>query len=148
MSRLLAKLFRAAVASTPRSPSIEATKGEKYRRCWRKASRYIRFFPLSASCRHLSGSFVLFVGASVFTTHMSWILSVPCCQRSRISRSPFYSVNYAGCTNEWSIFPPAPAGAAFVLFTARPIIHSDTKINIETMDMVRYEHSKKTKSYE
>ena len=55
--RRLAILFRVAVASTPRSPSTEATKGEKCRRCCRQASRYIFFLPLSASSGHLSGDF-------------------------------------------------------------------------------------------
>ena len=63
-------LFRAAVASTPSSPSTNATKGEKYRRCWRQASRYIFFFPRSALWRHYSGSFFWCVGESVFTIRM------------------------------------------------------------------------------
>ena len=116
----MSNLFRVAVASTPSSPSTEAKKGEKCRRCWRNASRYIRFFPLSASYRHLSGSFVLYYWELVSTTRMSWKLSVPCCQRSRISRLPFCSVTSGGVANAWSFFPPAPAGVAFVFFTARP----------------------------
>ena len=67
----LDNLFRVDVASTPSSPSTEATKGEKYRRCWRQAYRYIHFFPLYASCRHLSGSFVLCVrGVGVHDLHV------------------------------------------------------------------------------
>ena len=120
VARRLANPFRVAIASTPRSPSTKATKGEKCRRCWRQASRYIHFPPLSALCRHFTGSFVLCVGASVFTTRMLWKLSVPCCQRSRISRSPFCSVTSGGCTTALLEVPPAPAGAAFALFTARP----------------------------
>ena len=56
-ARQLAILFGVDVASTPRSPSTEATKGEKCRRCWRQSSRYIFFLLLSASSRHLSGDF-------------------------------------------------------------------------------------------
>ena len=78
------------------------------------------FSPLSASCRHFTGSFVLCVGASVFTTRMSWTLYVLCCQRSQISRSLFCSVTSGGCTTALLEVPPTPDGAAFVLFTARP----------------------------
>ena len=77
MARRLANLFRVAFASIPSSPSAKATKGGKFRRCWKHSYRYIRFFPLSASSRHLSGSFVLCVGASVFMARMLWTLSVP-----------------------------------------------------------------------
>ena len=70
VARLLANLFRVAVASTPRSSSTKATEGEEFWRCWRHASMYIRFFPLSASCRHLSRSFILCYGASVLTTRI------------------------------------------------------------------------------
>ena len=68
----------------PSSPSTEATKGEKCLRCWRQASGYIFFFPFLASWRHFSGAFFKYDKASVFTTHILWTLSVPCCQRSRI----------------------------------------------------------------
>ena len=118
MARRLANLFRVAVASTPSSPSTNATKGEKCRRCWRHASSYIRFFPLSASCRQLSGSFVMCDWASVFITRM--LCSVPCCQRSWITRSPFRSVTSGGGATAWSVFLLGPAGVAFVLFVARP----------------------------
>ena len=70
VARRLADLFKVAVASTPSSPSTEAAKGEKCRLFWRHASRYIRFFPLSASCRHFSGSLVMCYLASVFTTRV------------------------------------------------------------------------------
>ena len=40
---------------TPEKCLEEATKGEKWRRCWRQASRYIFFLPLSASSRHFFG---------------------------------------------------------------------------------------------
>ena len=69
--RQLANILRVAVASTLRSPSTKATKVEKCRSFWRHASKYIHFFPLSALCRNLSGSFVLCDWASVFTTRMS-----------------------------------------------------------------------------
>ena len=52
VSRRMTNLFRVTVACTPSSPSTEATKGEMCRCCWRYASRYIRFFHLSASCSH------------------------------------------------------------------------------------------------
>ena len=119
-ARQLAKLFRVAVTSISRRLSTKATKGEKCRSCWRHASRYIRFFPLSASCRQLSGSFVLCVGASVFTTHMFWKLSVSCCQSSRISRPPYCSVTSGGGTTAWSLITLALSCVDFVLFTARP----------------------------
>ena len=47
--------FQGSCRLHPRSPSTEATKGEKCRRCWRQASRYICFLPFSASSRHFSG---------------------------------------------------------------------------------------------
>ena len=59
VARQLDILFKVTVASHPSSPSTEATKGENCRRCWRHASRYVCFFPLSTSCRHFSGSFVI-----------------------------------------------------------------------------------------
>ena len=70
VARQLANLFKVAVASTPSIPSTEAKKGEKCRSCWSHASRYIPLFPLSASCRHLFGYFVLCYLESVFITHM------------------------------------------------------------------------------
>ena len=92
VARRLAIFFRVAVSSTLRSPSTKATKREKCRRCWRQAFRYILFFPLSDSWRHFSGDLRTYDRTSVFTTRMSWTLSVPCYQRSRIRRSPFCSV--------------------------------------------------------
>ena len=53
VDRQLSNLFKVAVTVTPSITSTEATKGEKCRRCWRHDSRYIRFLPLSTSCRHL-----------------------------------------------------------------------------------------------
>ena len=70
VDRRLANLFKVAVASTPSSTSTEAAKGKKCRLFWSHASRYIRFFPLSASCRHFSGSLVMCDLASVFTTRV------------------------------------------------------------------------------
>ena len=43
VARRLPNLLRFSLASNPSSPSTEATKGEKFRRCWRQASMYIRF---------------------------------------------------------------------------------------------------------
>ena len=40
----MAIILRVAAAFMPISPSAEATNGEKYRLCWRHASRYIFFF--------------------------------------------------------------------------------------------------------
>ena len=71
MARKLAILFRVAVASTPSNPSTEATKGEKYLHCYGHASRYIRLFALSASCRNFSGGFTKLYLVSVFMTCMS-----------------------------------------------------------------------------
>ena len=53
-ARRLDKLFRVSPASTPSIPSTDATKGNKFERCWWHASSYIFFFDLSASCRHFS----------------------------------------------------------------------------------------------
>ena len=71
VARRLAILFRVAVASTPSSPSTEATKGDRCRRCWRQASRYILFSPLSASWRHFYSDQRTYDRASAFTTRMS-----------------------------------------------------------------------------
>ena len=121
MAMRLAILFRVAVASTPSSLSTKATKWEKCRRCWRQASRYIFFFPLSASWRHFSGDLQTYDRASVFTTRMSRTLSVPCCQRSRIRRSPFYSVTSgAAVVLSVGFLRLDPAGLGFVLLMARP----------------------------
>ena len=120
MARRLANLFRVAVASTPSNTYIKAAKGVNFMRCWRHASSYIRFFPLSASCRYFSGVFTAWVLASVFTTRMSWTLSVPFYQRSRISRYPFCSVASGSNASSWSVETPVLAGLAFGLFTAQP----------------------------
>ena len=116
----LAKLFRFAVASIQTIPSTEATNGEKYLNCWRHASRYTRFFPLSASCRHFSRVFTAWILASVFMTRMSWTVSVTFYQRSRIRRSPFCSMASGGGAPSWSVEPLVPAGLAFGLFTVQP----------------------------
>ena len=71
VTRQLAILFRVDVASNPSRPSTEATKGEKCRRCWRQASRYIFFFFCSASCRHFSCVFAEWDLESVLTMRMS-----------------------------------------------------------------------------
>ena len=118
VARELANLFRISAASTPSSPSTEATKGEKCRRYWRYSSRYIRFFHLSASCRHLSGSFVLCVGC--------WCSRPACCGHclspaarghGSAGRPLFRDLwwqNYCVV-----LFLPDPDVVAFVLFTAR-----------------------------
>ena len=113
VARWLDKLFKIAFASTPSSPSPKAKKGEKFWRCSRHASKYIRFFPLSASCRHFSGALAIWDLASVFTIRMSWTLFVPFCQRSRISRSPFCFVTSGGGAPVWSVVPLAPTGVDF-----------------------------------
>ena len=120
MARRLAILFRVAVTSTPSSSSTEATKGEKCQRCWRQASRYILFFPLSASWKHFSGDLRTYDRASVFTTRMSWTLSVPYCQRSRIIRSLFCSVTSgAAVVASDGVVSLDPAGLGFVLLMAQ-----------------------------
>ena len=70
-ARRLAILFRVAVASTPRNPSTEEIKGEKYLRFWRHASRYMRLFAISASCKHFSVGFTKWDLASVYAMSMS-----------------------------------------------------------------------------
>ena len=97
---------------------MEATKGNKFRRCWMQASRYIFFFALYASWRHLPGVLAKWDLASVSPTPMSWTLSIPFFQGLRIRRFPFYSVAsklffVGGCVN--------PDGCAFVFCTAQPV---------------------------
>ena len=62
---------RHLVARRLDNPSTEATKGEKCLLFWRHASRYIRFSPLSASCKHFYGVFAEWDLVSVFMTRMS-----------------------------------------------------------------------------
>ena len=71
-ARQLANLFRVAVASTPSSPSTEASNGEKCLRWWRHDSKYIFFFSWSTSCRHFSSVFAEWDLAYMFITYMSW----------------------------------------------------------------------------
>ena len=120
MAKLLADLFRVAVASTPSNPSTKATKGDKCLPCWKHASRYIRFFPLSASCKHFSGVFTKWVLASVFMTRMSWTLSVLFCHMPRIRRSSFCSVASGGSVPSRSVEPLLTVDLAFGLCTAQP----------------------------
>ena len=68
VARQLDNIFKVDVASNPINASTEATKGEKCLLCCRHASRYIQFFPFSASYIHFSGSFIAWVLASVFMT--------------------------------------------------------------------------------
>ena len=75
------------------------------------------FFDRSSSWRHFSGVFAEWDLASVLMTRMSWTLSVPLCQRSRISRWPLCSVAYI-----WFVYGVVldVADFAFVLFMAQP----------------------------
>ena len=58
------------------------------------------------------------IGISVHDTHV--VKSVrPVCQRSHISRSPFYSVASGGVTPSRSVVPLAPANIYFSLFMER-----------------------------
>ena len=67
MARRQAILFRVSVASTSSSLSTEATKGEKCRRCWRQAYRYIFLFPFSASWRYVDDKKLSHVNPNVVT---------------------------------------------------------------------------------
>ena len=116
----MANLFRVAVAYTTSSLSIEASKGEKCLRCWRHASRYICFFPLSASYKEFSGVFAEWDLSSVFMTRMSGTLSVPFFQRSRISWCSLCYLDSGGGAPSRSVGPLVPAGLAFSLFTSQP----------------------------
>ena len=120
MARQLANHFRVAVASIPSNPSNKAKKGDKFWRCWRHASGFIRFFPLPASWKNFSGFFAEWDLASVFTTRMSWTLSVPLFHRSLIRRSPYYSMAYGGSAPPRSVEAIGPTGLAFGLFAAQP----------------------------
>ena len=68
--RPMANLFKFAFAFTPISTFTEAIKVEKFWCCWRHDSRYIYFFSLSASCKHVSGVFAEWDLASVFTARI------------------------------------------------------------------------------
>ena len=120
VARRLAILFRVAITSNPRILLIESTKGEKCRRCWRQAYRYIFFFARSTSCRHFSSFFAELDLASVFTMRMQWTLSVPFWQRSRIRRSPLCSVASSGGVSDWAVVDFYLASFAFVLSTVQP----------------------------
>ena len=89
LARRLAIRLRVASAPTPRRPSTDAMNGVKCRRSLRQACRYFFFFSFSEVSRQLSVVLDWWDMASVFTTRMSQILSVPCVQKYRIRRSPF-----------------------------------------------------------
>ena len=81
-------------ASTTIRPSTEATKVVKCRRSLKQVCRYFFLFSHPAVSRHFLGVFDFQDKASVFTTRMSWILSIPWSHRYCISRSPLYSPSY------------------------------------------------------
>ena len=114
-------LFRVVVASTHRSTSTEETKGENFLRCLRHVYRYIFFLALSAFCRNFSGGFAKWDLASVFTTWMSWTLSVPFYQRSWIRRSPLcFVVSSNGALYGMEV-TVVLSGFSFGLFTTQPV---------------------------
>ena len=117
VARQLAIIFRVAFVSTLRTPSTEATKGVKCRRCLMHASKYIFFFARSAYWRQFSSVFSKWDLASVFKIRMLWSLSVPFCQRSLMRRSTFCSMDSSGGMDDVDL---ELAGFAFGLFTAQP----------------------------
>ena len=116
----MAILFRLDVASTPRSPSTETTKGENCLLCLRHASKYIRFFALSENYRQFSRGFNKWDLASVFTTCILWTLSVPFFQMFQIRRWPLCYVDSGGGALSWMVLPVVLARFAFGFFTAQP----------------------------
>ena len=78
--------------SLPSKPSVDATKGEKCRRCSRHASRYFFFFSLSWASNTLWGSLDLWYSASTSVIRTSMMQSVPRAQRPRTKMSPRSSV--------------------------------------------------------
>ena len=118
--RRLAIFFSMAVASTPSSPLEETIKEKKCQCILRQAFRYIFLFALSTSCRHFSGVFAEWYLASVFTMRMSWTLSVPFCQRSRIRSSTFCSVAYSVVVSDGTVVDLFLVRFAFGLFTEQP----------------------------
>jgi hypothetical protein len=78
--------------SLPSKPCVDATKGEKGRRCSRHASRYFFFFSLLWASNTLRGSLDRwdFVSTSVIRTSM--MQSVPRAQRPQTKMSPRSSV--------------------------------------------------------
>ena len=88
----LSIFFRVDLNSTPRSPSMDATKGKKCWCFWRQAFRFNFLFALSTSWRNSSGIFDKWGLESLFTTCMSWTPSVTFWKISRIRSSTFCSV--------------------------------------------------------
>ena len=106
-----------AFASTAMRLPIGEKKGEKWRLFRMQASRYFLFLSISTFWRHFSGDFFQLERESVFTTHMSWILSLPLCQRPQIMRYPFFFdvLFYTG-----RLLRSDPKDWAFPYCTARP----------------------------
>ena len=80
-----------ASTSTPRRTSIDTTNREKWRSCRRQDSRQFFFFYFPVVFRNFYCDLYWWKRASVFTTRMSWILSIPIRNRLRMRRYPFYS---------------------------------------------------------
>ena len=114
----LAMHLSVASASMSRRPSTETAKGRSFRHFWRQCSRYLLLFPFFAVRRHFSGNLFQLEMSSVFMTRMSWILSIPLYQSSRISRSTFFS-EFSTATG--GLLISIPAVLNFPSCTAQPV---------------------------
>ena len=84
----------------PSMPSNNTKKGDKWGRFWIQDSRYFFFLSFSSVWRHCYGVLFWYEKASVFMTRISWILSVPLFQRSRMIISLLLRVI---CSNWWIV---------------------------------------------
>ena len=89
-SRLVSH-FRLASTSVPSRLCTETTKGEKWCRCWRQASKYLQFFSCCIAARLLNFILVIYDVMYMFNFRIYKMQSVTHSHMSRIRTSPLCS---------------------------------------------------------
>ena len=108
--------------------STETTNQQKLWCFWSQASRYLHFISFSSVRRHFLVDLLCCEKASVFTTHMLWILSIPLYQRSYIRRCTFWLdvLSAAGV-----FLRRCPIGWSFPSWTAQPVWMKGSSLTCE-----------------